>query len=144
MKICAGTIIWKSTRAKQIPFPLKFRRPSAYPARVAVSTAHTTLKKIIRSVFLYSRKKFILVTTSVKLSVIHSVGKITKGFTCVDSVTVLKAVRIIQINGTSMVIEARIKKIWITTRIVFSLGVISNPPLSYNKPISSGRSSGIP
>jgi hypothetical protein len=44
-----------------------------------------------------------------KASVLHFFGKITKGFTDVASVILLKDVKIIQKKGTSMVRETRIR-----------------------------------
>ena len=120
MKICAGTIICSSTKEKQKSLPLKCRRPNAYPAIVAVNTAQSTRKKIINSVFLYNTKKFMLRMTSLNESVLHTFGKITNGSTLVASVTVLNAVKIIHIKGTSIVMDTRIKITWIKTFVKFS------------------------
>jgi hypothetical protein len=63
MKICPGTIIWKSTSEKHKSLPLNFNRPNAYPAVVAVSTAQIILPKIINNVLIYSLIKSIFRTT---------------------------------------------------------------------------------
>ena len=75
---------------------------------VAVRTAQSTRKKIINNVFLYSRRKFMFLITSLNASVLHSFGKITNGFTLVASVTVLNAVNTIHKNGTNIVIDTMI------------------------------------
>ena len=81
--------------------------------------------------------------TSVKDSVLHTVGKIRKGFTCVASDTDLNAVSIIHKKGTSIVIDIRTNTICMITEINFLLASIPVPPFNYSKPIFSVRSSGI-
>ena len=136
MKICAGTIICSSTKEKQKSLPLKCRRPNAYPAIVAVNTAQSTRKKIINSVFLYNTKKFMLRMTSLNESVLHTFGKITNGSTLVASVTVLNAVKIIHIKGTSIVMD--------TSSLLLSCYLPYCFPLpSYRIPIFSVQSSGL-
>jgi hypothetical protein len=58
--------------------------------------------------------------TSLNESVLHTFGKITNGSTLVASVTVLNAVKIIHIKGTSIVMDTRIKITWIKTFVKFS------------------------
>ena len=111
INICPGTIIWNMTRENIRFFPLKFSLANAYPASVAVSTAAMTRPAIKRSVFRYKIGKSIFRMTVVKLSVSQFLGKITNGFTDVASVIVLNAVSTIQRNGTSIVIETRIRTI---------------------------------
>ena len=87
-----------------------------------------------------------LLITDVKESVLHTFGKIVNGLTDVASVTDLKAVRIIHIKGTSIVIDTRISTACIKTVVnFFFVSILSmiNPPFSYRIPISSVRSSGI-
>jgi hypothetical protein len=58
---------------------------------------------------MYRSTKFRLLMTVVKFSVLHTLGKITKGDTLVASPILLKAVSIIHKNGTSMVMDTRIR-----------------------------------
>ena len=69
-----------------------------------------------------------LLMTSTKLSVLQTFGKITKGSTLVDSVTVLNAVNAIHAKGTSIVMLTALKIAWINTLIIFPLRSIFLPP----------------
>ena len=87
-----------------------------------------------------------LLITDVNESVLHTFGRIVNGFTDVASVTDLKAVRIIHIKGTSIVMDTMISMTCIKMVVnFFFVSILSmiNPPFSYRIPTSSARSSGI-
>ena len=72
-----------------------------------------------------------LLITEINASFLHIFGKIVKGSTDVASVTVLKAVRIIQINGTSIVMDTMISMTCIKIVVnFFFVSILSmvNPP----------------
>ena len=82
-----------------------------------------------------------LLITEINASFLHIFGKIVKGSTDVASVTVLKAVRIIQINGTSIVMDTMISMTCIKIVVNFffvSIGYtlftteLSNRPIDGN------------
>lgn len=62
-----------------------------------------------------------LLITEINASFLHIFGKMVKGSTDVASVTVLKAVRIIQINGTSIVMDTMISMTCIKIVVNFFL-----------------------
>ena len=68
-----------------------------------------------------------LLTTALNASVLHTFGKITKGSTEVASVTDLNAVSIIHKNGTSIVIDTRIRTICMTAVTTFMLSILLPP-----------------
>ena len=72
-----------------------------------------------------------LLITEINASFLHIFGKMVKGSTDVASVTVLKAVRIIQINGTSIVMDTMISMTCIKIVVnFFFVSILSmvNPP----------------
>ena len=72
-----------------------------------------------------------LLITEINASFLHILGKMVKGSTDVASVTDLKAVRIIQINGTSIVMDTMISMTCIKIVVnFFFVSILSmvNPP----------------
>jgi len=76
---------------------------------LAVITAHSILKAMSKSVFLYKFRKLFVVKTRIKELNWNLVGKNTYGSSWIASPAVLNAVRIIHTNGTIMVSDTTIR-----------------------------------